>query len=277
MDSARWQYYRLRTPPLIAFVDEKPTFSVSLIRLQWRWGDPVDVYIMKPKGVKKPPVILYLCGYPTSTDVFMNDDYENLVTRDGVAAVGFVSALTGYRYHDRPMKDWFVSELQESLSTSAHDVQMVLNYLTAREDLDMDRVGMFAQGSGASIAILASAVDPRIKVLEALDPWGVWPIWMATSPFVPDDERADYLKLEFLAKVSSLDPQEWLSKVHAKRFKLEYEIFDPITPKPVKERMQLSVPPGTSVHLFNTMDEMKAAFEDGRNLSWIQHELRSLP
>ena len=106
------------------------------------------------------------------------------------------------------MKQWFLSELQESLATSAHDVQMVLNYLASRDDLDMDRVGMFAQGSGASIAILASAVDPRIKVLEALDPWGDWPTWMARSPFVPEQERADYLKPEFQKKIDTLEPLE---------------------------------------------------------------------
>ena len=151
--------------PLSAFVDEESSYTVELLQVQWRWGDPIDLYVMKPKGVKKPPVILYLYGYPTSTDIFRNDDYEKLVTRNGVAAVGFVSALTGHRYHDRPLKQWFLSELQECLATSAHDVQMVLNYLDARGDLDMNRVGMFAQGSGASIAILTSAVDPRIKVL----------------------------------------------------------------------------------------------------------------
>ena len=186
----------------LEFVTEIPQYTMELLQVQWRWGDPIDLYVMKPKGVKKPPVILYLYGYPTDTDIFRNEAYEELVTKNGFAAVGFVSALTGHRYHDRPMKEWFLSELQECLATSAHDVQMVLNYLAARDDLDMNRVGMFAQGSGASIAILASAVDPRIKVLEALDPWGDWPTWMATSPFVPEDERADYVKPEFLKKAS---------------------------------------------------------------------------
>ena len=115
--------------PLSAFTDDDPTTPSNSSRLQWRWGDPIDLYVMKPKGVKKPPVILYLYGYPTDTDIFRNDAYEELVTKDGFAAVGFVSALTGHRYHDRPMKQWFLSELQECLATSAHDVQMVLNYL----------------------------------------------------------------------------------------------------------------------------------------------------
>jgi hypothetical protein len=260
--------------PLAGFVDEEPLYTVELLQLQWRWGDPIDLYIMKPKGVKKPPVILYLYGYPTNTDVFRGAAYEELVTRDGFAAVGFVSALTGHRYHDRPLKQWFLSELQESLATSAHDVQMVLNYLTARGDLDMNRVGMFAQGSGASIAILASAVDPRIKVLEALDPWGDWPTWITTSPFVPEDERAEYVKPEFLKKAASLDPVEWLAKIQAKKFRLDDEIFDTNTPKAAKERLRAAVPAVGSVVLYKSVDEFKAAFQDGENLRWIQHELQ---
>ena len=261
--------------PLRGFVDEKPEYTVEFLRLQWRWGDPVDVYVMRPKGSKKPPVIVYLNGYPTDEDIFRNDTYEDLVTGRGAAAVGFLSALTGVRYHDRPMKEWFLSDLQESLATSAHDVQMVLNYLESRGDLDMDRVGMFAQGSGASIAILASAADPRIKVLEALDPWGGWPTWLATSPFVPADERALYVTPEFLKKLATLDPLQWLPKIQAKKFRLDTELFDTVTPKAVQEKLRAAAPAGSSVMVYRDMDEFKAAFQDGKNLEWIQHEFQS--
>jgi hypothetical protein len=261
----------------IGFTSDYPKYTVELLQVQWRWGDPLDLYVMKPKGVKKPPVILYLYGYPTDTDIFRRDDYQELVTRDGFAAVGFVSALTGHRYHDRPMKQWFLSELQECLATSAHDVEMVLNYLDARGDLDMNRVGMFTQGSGASIAILASAVDPRIKVLEAMDPWGDWPIWMATSPFVPANERAEYLKPEFLKRVAGLDPLQRLPTIQAKKFRLDDELFDTNTPKSIQEKLRAAAPTGSSVVLYKNMEEFKVAFQDGKNLQWIQHELQSVP
>jgi hypothetical protein len=261
----------------VVFVTDNPHYTVELLQVQWRQRDPIDLYVMKPKGVKKPPVILYLYGYPTDTEVFRRNDYQELVTRDGVAAVGFVSALTGHRYHDRPMKKWFLSELQESLATSAHDVQMVLNYLASRDDLDMSRVGMFAQGSGASIAILTSAVDSRIKVLEALDPWGDWPIWMATSPFVPEEERADYVKPEFLNKVATLDPMQWLPKIQAKKLRLDDELFDTVTPKAASEQLRAASPAGTNVMLYKNMEKFKAAFQDGKNLQWIQRELQSFP
>jgi hypothetical protein len=175
--------------PLILDISTDPGISAQLIQVQWRWGDPLDLYVVKPKGVKNPPVILYLYSYPSETDTFKNAAWQRAVTEDGFAAVGFMTALTGHRYHDRSVNEWFVSELQECLAVSAHDVQMVLNYLATRGDLDMDRLGMVAEGSGASVGILASAVDPRIKALDVLDPWGDWPTWMATSPFVPEDTR----------------------------------------------------------------------------------------
>jgi hypothetical protein len=264
-------------PPLAFFDDTHPGYTVELLQLQWRWGDPLDVYVMKPTGVKNPPVILNLYGYPTDTDPYKNEVFQNALTKNGFAAVGFVSALTGHRYHDRPMKEWFLSELQESLATSAHDVQMVLNYLATRGDLDMNRVGMFGQGSGATIAILASAVDPRIKVLDVLDPWGDWPTWIATSPFVPEDERAEYVKPEFLKKAAALEPLDWLPKIQAKKFRLQQNIFETDTPKAVKEKFRTVVPAGTFFVFYQTLPEFTAAFPNSTNLEWMQHELRMLP
>jgi hypothetical protein len=264
-------------PPLGGSIDDThPGYTVQLLQVQWRWGDPIDLYIMKPNGVKRPPVILNLFGYPADTDAYKNEVFQTALTRDGFAAVGFVSALTGHRYHDRPMKEWFLSELQESLAISAHDVQMVLNYLTARGDLDMTRVGMFGQGSGASIAILASAADPRIKVLDVLDPWGDWPIWMATSPFVPEEERPNYVRTEFLRKAAALDPVDWLPKIQAKQFRLQQNIFETDTPQAAKEKLLASIPAGTTVVLYKTLPDFNAAFPNSTNLQWMEHELRRL-
>jgi cephalosporin-C deacetylase-like acetyl esterase len=262
--------------PLV-FFNDYPHYTVELLRVQWRAVDPIDLYVLKPKGVKKPPVIIYLYGYPTDTDVFKRTEYQELVTRNGVAAVGFVSALTGQRYHDRPMKQWFISELQESLATSAHDVQMVLNYLASRGDLDMNRVGMFTQGSGASIAILVSGVDPRIKVLEALDPWADWSTWMRRSPLVPEEERQEYLKPDFLKKVAAMEPVDVLPKIQAKKFRLDDELFDTATPRAIMEKLRSVAPAGATVRLYKDMDEFKAAFQDGKNLEWIKKELESVP
>jgi hypothetical protein len=175
------------------------------------------------------------------------------------------------------MREWFLSELQESLGKSAHDVQMVLTYLNARGDLDMSRVGMFAQGSGASIGILASAVDPRIGVLDVLDPWGDWPTWMATSPFVPEDERANYVKPEFLQKAAAVEPVEWLPRIQARKFRFQDAVFEAKTPKAAKEKLRAAVPAGTTFVFYKTEPEFSAVFQQNSvNLEWMEHELRML-
>jgi hypothetical protein len=263
--------------PLVGYINDNGTYTVELIQVQWRWGDPLDLYVMKPKGVKKPPVILYLYGYPSTTDRFKNEDFQKSVTKEGFAAVGFLSALTGHRYHDRPMREWFISELQECLAVSAHDVQMVLDYLSTRGDLDMNRVGMFSQGSGATIGILTSAVDPRIKVLDALDPWGDWPAWMSDSPLVPEDERPRYVKPEFLKKAEVLEPIDWLPKIQAKSFRLQDATFERITPQAAKDKLRAAVPANATVAIYKTPEEFNNVVRDNKDLEWIRQQLQSLP
>jgi dipeptidyl aminopeptidase/acylaminoacyl peptidase len=84
-------------PPLIGYRNVYPGYTVELLQVQWRFGDPLDLYVMKPAGVKKPPVIIYLYGYPMDTDPFKSEKWQQAATKEGFAAVGFVSALTGHR------------------------------------------------------------------------------------------------------------------------------------------------------------------------------------
>lgn len=114
---------------------------------------------------------------------------------DGGSA-GAISALNTVSYYDSVLKQmgpdqdrWFASELQESLSTSTHDVQMILNYVQTQKDLDGGHIGMYGQGSGGAIGILAAAADSRIAALQLVDPWGDWPDWLKRSKQIPEDER----------------------------------------------------------------------------------------
>lgn len=252
-------------------------YTVQVWRLTWRPGDPIEVYVIKPDGVKKPPVILNLYGYPNDTNPYKVEGVQKEMVKGGFAVVGFVSALTGQRYHDMPVTDWFLSELQQSLATTAHDVQILIDYLSKRGDLDVSRIGMFGNGSGGTIAILASAVDPRIKVLDVMDPWGDWPTWLATSTFPPADERPNFVNPEFLKKVSTLEPLEWMAKIQAKKFRLQQPTFDSDTPNPVREKFRAAAPASTVMVQYKSMDEFKAAFHYSCNLDWLKHELSSLP
>jgi len=100
---------------------------------------------------------------------------------------------------------------------------------------------------------------------------------LATSPFVPQDERPDYVKPEFLKKAAALETVEWLPKIQAKKFRLQQLLFETDTPKAVKEKLRAAVPAGTPVVLYKTLEEFKRAFPYSTNLEWMEHELRSLP
>ena len=76
-------------PPVVGQVDEFPDFTRELVRVEWRVGDPIDLYIVRPAGVVKPPVIVYLYGYPGEAVRFLNNDLCKTVTKRGFAAVGF--------------------------------------------------------------------------------------------------------------------------------------------------------------------------------------------
>jgi hypothetical protein len=260
--------------PLLGEKVENPKFTRELWQVKWRQGDPIDLYVIRPRGVAKPPVIVYLYSYPSETEIFRGDHYCADVTKDGFAAIGFVSALNGHRYTYRPMKQWFVSELQEALGSSVHDVQMILNYLSTRDDLDMSRVGMFGVGSGGTIAILSAATDPRIKTIDVIDPWGDWPDWMAKSSLIPESERPNYMKPELLKKVAPLDPVEWLPQLKSQRIRVQQVLDDSVTPTVVQQRIKAATPGTAQIVSFDTTQQFSSASSGGKLLQWVKDQLR---
>jgi hypothetical protein len=249
-------------------------YTHEVVRVTWRLDDGIDLYIVKPIGVKKPPVILYLYSYPFEMDRFLSHDFCKFLVKDGYAAVGFPAALTAQRYHDIPMKEWFVSDLQSSLAITAHDVQMILNYLGTRGDLDMNRVGMFGDGSGATIAILAAAEDARIKTLDLLDPWGDWPDWIAKSTRIPENERPDYMKPEWLAKVALLDPVKWLPQLKTQKIRIQFIKAVTITPLAAQQKMEAAAPANAQIVHYDDSAAFKNAIAGGTGFDWIKQQVR---
>jgi len=246
----------------------------ELLRLEWRLGDPIDLYVIRPLGIEKPPVGVFLLNYSFDTSIFQNDYWCSQAKQNKLAIVGFGSALSWQRFHaPRPMKAWFVSELQEALSTSTHDVQMVLNYMETRKDLDMKHVGMYGQGSGGTIAILAAAADPRISVLDVTDPWGDWSNWLKGSKQIPEDERATYLNPEFLQKVANLDPVNYLPQLMVKSLRIQQVMDDPVTPPAAKEKIANAAPrPDEVVHYSDKNAQHKAVLLGGIT-EWLAKQL----
>lgn len=251
---------------------ETATYSRELIRLEWRHGDPIDIYVIMPLSVKKPNVALYLYSYPANNDRFMDDGWCQRATRDGLAAVGFQSALTGDRFRNRPMKEWFIPELQEAMASSAHDIQLIIDYLQARGDLSADQVGIFGQGSGASIAILAAAADRRIQALDLLNPWGDWPDWLKASPVVPDEQRANLLTPEFIQRTAAVEPVTFLPQLKDRALRLVQIMADPDTPDSAKAKIAGATPSGKLLQ-YKDLDAHKQAWKTNGISGWLVVQL----
>ena len=269
---------------------EQNGFTREEISVQWRDLDPIDLWVIKPAGVRNPPVILYLYSYSTPTDArykdaltttarYKDNQFCQFITRNGFAAVGFASGVTEQRFHDRPMRDTFVNQLPESLATTTHDVQMILNYLARRGDLDMTRVGMWGDGSGASIAVMTAAVDSRIKALDLLDPWGDWPEWLAKSTLVPEAERAALVDPVFLKLVENLDPVKYLPQLKMQQVRLQYIKHGiTVTPDVVGEKMEAAAPSNVSiVHYENKKAFITDVASKGTGFDWIKGQLGTVP
>jgi len=251
-------------------------FTREFWMVQWRELDPIELWVIRPPYlVVKPPVILYLYSSNANNARYKDDEFCRFVTRNGFAAVGLVSAVTGQRFHDRAQRETFVSQLPEALATTSHDLQMVLNFLEKRDDLDMNRVGIWADGSGASIAILAAAVDQRIKALDLLDPWGDWPEWLAKTTLVEEDKRAYYLSPNFQHLLENLDPLKWFPKLKTAKVRLQYiKEGVAVTPAITREKMVAAAPATTEIVYYdNAQRFMSEVAAKGSGFDWIKQNL----
>jgi hypothetical protein len=251
-----------------------PKYVTEVTRVAWRNGDPIDLYIMKPVGVKKAPLVAYLLDYPHDNDAFLKPELCRALAKKGLSAVFFATALTGQRYQGRPMKEWFVSELPEALATSAHDVQMILDYLGNRGDADVERTSVYGEGSGASIAILAAAVDSRIKTLDLVSPWGDWPDWMAKSTRIPENERANFLKPEFLGHTAPLDPVKWLPELKTQRVRIRNVRSLTETPVTAQEKIEAVAPANVEIVRYDNAQAYASAVTSEGPLGWIGQHLQ---
>jgi acetyl esterase/lipase len=260
--------------PVVGEVDEQGGFTRLLVAVKWRLGDAIDLWIILPKGVKKPPAVLYLYNTDEDTARFRDNRWCERATSGGVAAVGFVSALSGPRFHDRPMKQWFVSELQESIGSTVHDVKFILDYLGQRGEVDMNRIGMFGEGSGGAIAILAAAADPRIKAVDTLDPWGDWPDFLAKSPVVQiDPNHANFLKPEFLKSVANLDPVKWLPQLKVP-IRIQQVRQNESVPIESKDSIKAAAPQQAEIVRFEALTDLGKREGHGILFQWIKDKLQ---
>jgi hypothetical protein len=135
---------------------------------------------------------------------------------------------------------------------------------------------MFGVGSGATIAVMAAAADSRIKAIDLLNLWGDWPVWMAKSKVVPENERPGFSKPEFLKKIAGFDPIFLLPQLKTPRIRLS-QLNDDFarTPEEAKKKIEAALPSTAESHRFqNNIKFYSTAASDGRGFDWIKQQLK---
>jgi hypothetical protein len=268
--------YLSMLPPTLAATDDVPGTGFIRKRYEalWRPQDPFDLYIITPRGVSKAPVIIYLYSFPDDTETFKDDHWCEAAVSGGYAAVGFVANATGHRTRYRLMKDWFLPSMNEALATTSHDVQLVLDYLNTRPEIDMSRVGMFGLGSGGTIGVLASAVDPRIRALQIVGPWGDWKDWVASTVIVDEKDRDKYSASAYLDKVAPLDPVVWLPKVKAQSLLIQDVRKNASMPDKAQEALEAAAPDFTVIDQFGNGRSYLTNRPPAMLFDWLKDQLK---
>jgi hypothetical protein len=261
--------------PVMSFKDDKPSFTREIWQVAWRPADPIDLFVIRPKNVPKPPVILFLYSFPANAQKFKDDTWCLGVTNSGYAAIGFVSALTGERVEYQPLNENFLNQLPTALVETAHDVPMILDFLSKRDDLDLSHVGMFGEGSGATIAILAASAEPRIKAVEALDAWGDWSDWLAGSTVVPKEERANYLKPDFLDRLKAFDPVDFLPRLNSRSVLIQNLRPNTRVPEVCQKRLEAAAPDTARIDQFEDgRGFLTSMITGGLIFRWLKDQLK---
>ncbi len=249
------------------------TFVREQWALTWRPLDRVVFYVVKPVGKTRPRVCLYIYTFPQGLDRWRNDEFCARVVGQGVAAVGMESALTGERYRFRPMKEYFISELAEALAKSTHDVSYLIDHLATRKDLDASKVGVFGTGSGGTIGLLAAAADPRVRAVDAINPWGAWPEWVKDTTTFPDSERAAYRKRAYLDRAAAFDPVRWLPRLKGRAVRMQFVKNDLSVPPAARARLVKAAPAGSVVEEYSDNLHHYQAVSGGRMFEWMAERL----
>jgi 2,6-dihydroxypseudooxynicotine hydrolase len=111
--------------------------------------------LRKPRGVKKPPVLIMCVGLDSAKEE--TDAYERPYLDRGIATLVFDGPGQGEGEYDFPIRgDYEVA------------VKAVVDYVMTRRDLDTSRIGLWGVSLGGYYAPRGAAFEKRIKACIAL-------------------------------------------------------------------------------------------------------------
>ncbi len=180
--------------PRTIFRASHPLGAIQKIVFRAERGADVPAYFCVPEGARPPyPVMVCLQGHTsgmhnsiavaqederTPLDVEGDRDFALGAMRRGVAALCIEQRSFGERAerlqprrsfhngcHDAAMRALLLG--RTLLAERVYDVDRGIDYLAARGDVDLSRVGVMGSSGGGTVAIYAAALLPRVRFVMA--------------------------------------------------------------------------------------------------------------
>lgn len=113
-------------------------------------------YLRLPPGARRPPCVVLLGGLDTTKEDYLS--INDLCVRRGLATLAFDGPGQGETFYRMPWRRDF-----------ERAVQAVLDWLTARPEIDGSRLGIIGRSTGGYYAPKVASIDDRVKAAVA---WG---------------------------------------------------------------------------------------------------------
>lgn len=200
--------------------------GVSVLDLSFGDDDigQTDAYLVLPTGAKRAAAIIWFhwleSGAPTSNRTEFLDEAKSL------AHGGVVSLLVDGTL---PWKEPPTS-IAHDVAAVEHEVKMLrrgVDLLTARPEVDPDRVAAVGHDFGSMYCSLMLGADERVKALVMMTPTAHWADWFYRYWRIRDPEA------EYLSAMAPLDPVTWLPRANGRPILLQFSANDRFVPTDV--------------------------------------------
>jgi len=155
-------------PEVVGTLD-RPSYVIDRVILETRPGHFLAGNLYRPTGTAGSRYPVVLCPHGHAPEGRVNPDTQaRCAELARLGCVVFLYDMVGYA-DGKPFGHAFMSDRLKRWGLSLSTLQTwntlrALDYLTSRPDVDPARVAITGESGGATQTILATALDPRIKV-----------------------------------------------------------------------------------------------------------------
>ena len=225
--------------------------------------DTVDAFLAVPPGTARRPAVVYVHGAGSTRDSMIGPALW-LAAR-GAVTLAITAPSSGA---EPPAATGGLDRLRWQRSLEIRDVVAVrraVDLLTARADVDPDRVGFVGWSAGARAGAILSGVEPRIHSLVLVS-GGSAPV----SEFV--EAAPAELRPQVEETMSSIDPLRYIAKARPGSLLLQDGRRDSVIPRTALQALIDAAPKGTKVLWYDAEHALgPVAYRE--HMDWLEEQL----